>query len=199
MIMELSPKMYHWFVRPKWFTERYNNTIKSLLADFNFDNKEVLDFGCGIGSISSIFNPENYLGIDCDARRISYARHRYPQYRFEATRDNNLPIQNKSKDYILIMAVLHHISSQGLSEYLGEFRRVLKPDGKIIVIEPCFFEKFHLSNWCMSSFDRGKYIRNEGEYLKIFHGHNYKTEVIKRFKKCFYNEIFFTAAARDYY
>lgn len=191
--MELSPKMYHWFVRPKWFTNRYNSTFKSLLGNLNFENKRVLDFGCGIGSSSCIFNPKDYIGIDCDDRRISYARRLYPDYRFESLKEKKLFLSDNSIDYILIMAVLHHIPSPKLSKYLKEFQRLLKPHGKIIVIEPCFFESFHLSNWYMKSFDKGKYIRCKDEYFKIFHDNNYTTKDMKRFKKCFYNEIFFTA------
>lgn len=191
--MELSPKMYHWFVRPKWFTNKYNGTLKSLWGDFNFENKRVLDFGCGIGSSSCIFNPKDYIGIDCDDRRISYARRLYPSYKFELLKENKMSFLDESIDYILIMAVLHHISSSELSKYLKEFKRLLRADGKIIVMEPCFFERFHFSNWYMKSFDKGKYIRRKDEYFKIFHENNFKTNNVKRFKKWFYNEIFFTA------
>lgn len=197
--MELSPRLYHWFVRPQWFTKLYiNNTIKSLLVDFDFHDKIVLDFGCGIGSSSFMFNPNNYIGIDYDFKRIDYARHLYPNYKFKVLQGNILPFFNKCIDYILIIAVLHHISSQELSGYLQEFHRVLKPDGKIIVIEPCFFEKTHFNNWFMALFDKGKYIRSEYDYLRMFNNHYYEIETVKRLKKCFfYNELFFTVAPKS--
>lgn len=194
--MELSPKMYHWFVRPKWFTSRYNNTLKSLLKDFDFYNKKVLDFGCGVGSSSSIFNPRNYIGVDCDAKRISYARRLYTDYRFEIAIDNNLFFSDKSIDFILIMAVLHHISPQETSTYIKEFSRVIKPNGKILVIEPCNFKKTPITNWYMNCFDKGKYISNEEDYQNMFNNHSYETQTLKRFKKCLYNELFFIATPK---
>ncbi|MDK2919280.1 MAG: hypothetical protein PWQ37_2013 [Candidatus Petromonas sp.] len=197
--MELSPKLYHWLVRPKWYTTRYmSNTLKSLLSDFDFNNKKVLDFGCGIGSNSLLFNPNCYIGIDCDSRRINYAKRLYTDYEFRHFLGNNFSFFDKSIDYILIMAVLHHISPVEISNYLQEFHRILKPNGKIIVIEPCLFEKSPLNNWWMTTFDKGKYICNEKTYVRMFEENSYKVENTKRFKKCFvYNELFFTASSQQ--
>lgn len=79
--MELYPILYHLFVRPKWFPKSYtlyiNNVIKS---KFDFHNKMVLDFGSGIGTSCSMFNPANYLGVDCDSNRIRYVKRLYPEY-----------------------------------------------------------------------------------------------------------------------
>jgi ubiquinone/menaquinone biosynthesis C-methylase UbiE len=162
--------------------------------NIDYHNKMVLDFGCGIGSICSLFQPSNYLGLDCDSSRISYAQYSYPDYRFDVLRESCLPISENLVDYILIISVLHHIPSKELYGYIEEFRRVLKPNGKIFIIEPCFFENTHFSNKCMNFFDKGKYIRNEDGYLELFNKHYYKIEVLKKFKQLFfYNKLFFTA------
>ncbi|MBB6214923.1 ubiquinone/menaquinone biosynthesis C-methylase UbiE [Anaerosolibacter carboniphilus] len=141
-----------------------------------------------------MFQPEYYIGIDCDEKRIAYARNLYKNYNFFASQGAKLFIEDNSIDYVLIMAVLHHIPSQTIGEHLLEFHRVLKPTGRIIIIEPCFFPGSHLRNWCMSFFDKGEFIRSEQDYLRLFHQYNYKTAMIKRFSKCsVYNELFFTA------
>lgn len=193
--MELSPRLYHWLVRPKWYNNLYiNKRLKSLFENIDFENKKVLDFGCGIGSNSPMFNPEGYVGIDTDIKRIQYASNKYPNYKFQVFKEEALPFLDNSIDYVLIVAVLHHISPKMRSNYLKEFKRVLKPTGEIIVIEPCLFRKSIISNWYMLTFDKGKYICNEKEYLKVFREENYKIKKINKFKKCFiYNEIFFTA------
>ncbi len=196
--MELSPQLYHWLVRPKWYNKYYlENRVKRLLEDFDFNNKSVLDFGCGIGSNCSLFSPEGYIGLDCDNRRINYAKYKNRNYQFEVSNEEVLPINDKSIDYIFIMAVLHHIPPNNITTFLRQFHKILKNNGKIMVIEPCVFKKSYFGNWFMKTLDKGKYIFNEEKYLKIFKDNNYNVEVQKKFKKCFiYNEIFFIAEPR---
>ncbi len=197
--MELSPRLYHWFVRPKWFTKLYMNTkLKTLFRDYDFNDKFVLDFGCGIGSNCSLFNPESYIGVDYDKKRIEYANYLYGKYNFNVLNSPKLSFLDNSIDYIFIMAVLHHISSNNLDLYLKEFNRVLKPNGEILIIEPCYFSKAYLSNNYMRTFDKGKYIRTEDQYLKLFNNCGFETKVLEKFTKCFYNEIFFTASNKTY-
>ena len=192
--MELSPRLYHWLIRSKSLTDLYiNNFIR---INFDYTNKRVLDFGCGVGTSSPIFEPANYIGVDPDFKRIAYAKYLYPDYSFNVLKDKQLPVSNNSIDYILIIAVLHHISYDNIQNYVQEFQRILKPCGKLIVIEPCFFKNSNINNRLMSIFDNGKYIQYETSYLEMFEINNFCTKVIKRFKKFFYNEIFFTASKK---
>ncbi|MHB8032535.1 methyltransferase type 11 [Clostridium botulinum] len=192
--MELSPKLYHYFVRPQWFSNIFYDKMFYDLIDFR--GKTVLDFGCGVGSSSFLFEPSTYHGVDCDGNRIEYAKKLYPEHNFMAIKaDGRLPLSRNSVDYVMILSVLHHISTELFFDYLKEFQRVLKLDGSLIIVEPCFYEKASLPNWCMSNFDKGRYIRNEDEYLDIFRKANYKTKVIKRYNQLlFYNKIMFFAS-----
>jgi ubiquinone/menaquinone biosynthesis C-methylase UbiE len=192
--MELSPKLYHYFVRPKWFSNILYNKI--LMDNVELKGKSILDFGCGIGSSSFLFEPSTYYGVDCDSNRIEYAKKMHPEYNFIAIKDDGrLPLSNSSIDNIMIFSVLHHIPTKSLSDCLKEFQRVLKSNGRLIVIEPCYYEKADISNWFMTKFDKGEYIRNEGEYLNIFRNANYRTKVIKRYNQLlFYNKIMFSAS-----
>lgn len=189
--MELSPRIYNWFVRPSWFMDLFiSNTFKN---EFNFDNKKVLDFGCGIGSSSLTFHPNNYLGIDCDPRRIHYARNLYSDHDFSVVNNHNLPVSESSIDYILVISVLHHIPREDLPLYLIEFRRVLKPDGKILINEPCFFENCTFSNLYMKFLDRGKYIQSEDGYVELFQKHDYRVKIHNRYNQLYcYNKLFFS-------
>ena len=190
--MELSPILYHRLIRPDWFLERY--IFSKLKDNFEFNNKKIIDFGCGVGSSSAFFPSSSYLGLDCDKRRVEYARKTNPGYDFGELVGNKLPVPDASVDYILIVSVLHHIPSKDVHEYLNEFRRVLTNSGKILVIEPCLFKSSYLSNCYMSWFDKGKYIRNEDEYLDMFVNFNYQTQVMRRFSQLFvYKKLFFVA------
>jgi ubiquinone/menaquinone biosynthesis C-methylase UbiE len=193
--MELTPATYHWFVRPTWLIRRYNEkTLKSLLQDFNFSEKKILDFGCGIGSNSYIWESDNYKGIDINLNRINYAKKLNKNYHYYTLEGNSLPFNNKAFDFIFLMAVLHHIPPEQIRIYLQEFRRVLRPKGRMIIIEPCFINNKPISNWLMNLFDRGKYIGSDKYYLELFKKEEFKIQGVKKFKKgYFYNELFFTA------
>jgi len=189
--MELSPKLYHRIVRPTFVTNFYINN--ALRENFNLAHKTVLDFGCGVGSSSCLFTPANYLGVDIDSSRIAYAKRIHPNYNFKVIKENLLPIASNSLDYIMIIAVLHHIASDKIQPCLQEFQRILKPYGKIIVTEPCIFENSRFNNWFMRSLDNGKYIRTEKSYLNLFEDNKFQVKVIKKYRRLFYNEILFSA------
>lgn len=118
----------------------------------------------------------------------------YPKHFFQVLENNRLPVDNQTVDHILIIAVLHHISSDQIYEYMKEFRRVLKPTGTIIIMEPYLCSQKPICNRFMKWYDNGEYIRNEPEYLELFQRSDYDCVILKRFRKCFlYNELFFTA------
>lgn len=190
--MEFSPRMYHWFIRPKWVTKKYIHD--NITRYFDFGNKTVLDFGSGTGANCCMFTPDQYHGIDPDSGRIEYARRLYSKHKFSVLQGNELPMENRSIDYIVIIAVLHHIPSDDISNFMAQFQKILKPNGKIIVIEPYLCEQNLLCNRFMKWYDKGEFIRHEDDYLKLFRDHQFDCEVLRRFKKCFlYNELFFVA------
>ncbi|MCQ6557198.1 class I SAM-dependent methyltransferase [Paenibacillus mendelii] len=162
------------------------------------ENKTVLDFGCGTGANCSIFKPSFYLGIEPDVKRVELANRLYPNHRFVSFKENRIPVQNDSIDLIFIVAVLHHIDDEQIKRYLLEFERVLKPAGKIIVMEPYLCDRTKWNNRFMNWYDDGEYIRNENSYLNLFQAGQYECQVLKRFTKCFlYNELFFTATPKN--
>lgn len=193
--MELSPGLYHWIVRPKWF---FNACIGNMISsNFDLDNKKVLDFGCGVGSSCFMLNPVDYLGVDCDRKRIQYAKRLHPSYHFDIVQDNQIPVGDHSMDYVLMISVLHHIPTEHFTKYLKELHRILKANGRIIIIEPCYFEKSYINNRFMDIADKGNYIRNEQEYLGIFDNW-FETSIIKKYNQLlFYNKIFFMAVPKQ--
>jgi ubiquinone/menaquinone biosynthesis C-methylase UbiE len=188
--------MYHWFVRPKWITKKYIHD--QIQSRFPIGDQFVLDFGAGTGANCPMFAPSRYVGVDPDADRIRYARALYPGYTFHVLENGRLPVEDESVDRILIVAVLHHISSGDIEAYMPEFRRIMKPSGTIIVMEPCLCKEKPVSNRFMKWYDSGQYIRYENEYLQFFRNHGYECEVHKRFRKCFlYHELFFSAVPKE--
>jgi 2-polyprenyl-3-methyl-5-hydroxy-6-metoxy-1,4-benzoquinol methylase len=190
--MELSPFFYHKLIRPKWINQIYiHNRIEKHLKLYE---KNVLDFGAGTGANCTLCKPGQYFGIDPDEKRINLAKKLYPDYDFDVFQNDNLTAKNNSIDVILIIAVLHHISSEKIRSYVKQFRKALRPGGMIVVIEPCLIEKSNINNWYMKKIDNGSYIQNEQGYHDFFLGEGFNCTTIQRFRKCFlYNELFFIA------
>lgn len=185
------PYLYHWFVRPQLFTKKYIH--QPLQQTFQFEGRKVLDFGSGTGANCTMFEPEHYIGMEPDGDRVAFSQKRYPQHTFSVLDSNKLQLEEGSIDYILIIAVLHHIPTQQISDYMNEFKRVLKKNGTIVVIEPYLDPLRPICNFLMKKIDNGLYIRSENEYLNLFSEHDLDCRVVSRFKKCFlYNELFFT-------
>jgi SAM-dependent methyltransferase len=175
--------MYHWIVRPRWFTKKYiHDHIKN---HFQLDNKIVLDFGSGTGANCCLCHQDHYLGIEPDVQRVELAKRLYPRHSFMIFDEECIPAKDDSIDYVVIVAVLHHLSDEQIKKYLLEFKRVLKADGKIIVMEPCLCNNPSYKNRFMNWYDDGDYIRNEDGYLKLFLAEQYQCHV--------YNEIFLVA------
>jgi SAM-dependent methyltransferase len=164
--MDVAPLLYHRFVRPKWMTRKYIHD--PIEGNFDLKNKRVLDFGAGTGANCNICTPDTYHGVDPDHRRVRFASRLYPGYRFSVFQDGILPAEDQSHDFVMIVAVLHHIAREEIRRYMAEFRRILKPGGKVVAIEPCLWEQTPFSNWFMQRFDKGDYIRNERDYLELF-------------------------------
>lgn len=189
--MELSPACYRLFVRPKCISHYFFHHITNCI---DFSGSVILDFGCGIGSGSVMFPAAEYIGLDCDCKRIAYAKRLYPNHKFLTSKGFRIPLPDKAVDYINFLSVIHHIPDRHLIMYFKEFRRILKDGGRIIIAEPCFFKNSHICNRFMLYLDKGKYIRNEKEYLNLLKAAEYRTAVKKRFRQfLFYNKILITA------
>jgi len=188
--MHLPPYVYQRIVRPRWLSKLFIERI--ILKHQNLKDKTVLDFGCGTGVSATMCNPDRYLGLDCDSQRVKYAGQAHPAYRFQVIDNYTIPVPDKEIDIILIIAVLHHISNEDIQKYAAEFCRVLKPHGRILVIEPCFNPLYPFNNRFMKFFDNGEYIRCKEEYLQFFEK-EFHIKVLQDFRKLFYNELFFSA------
>ncbi|MFD3260448.1 methyltransferase domain-containing protein [Paenibacillus lentus] len=191
-LMPLSPRLYHWFIRPRWFTKKYiHDHINSY---FQLNDKSVLDFGSGTGANCCVCQPELYLGLEPDIQRVNLAKRLYPDHSFMQFDRTQIPIQDQSIDYIFVVAVLHHLHDDQITSYLVEFERILKPGGQVIVMEPYLCNKAIFNNRFMQWYDDGDYIRSEDDYMNLFQAGRFKCQVLKKFTKCFlYNEIFFSA------
>jgi ubiquinone/menaquinone biosynthesis C-methylase UbiE len=104
----------------------------------------VLDLGCGTGSLSiaaaRVVGPTGAVtGIDPSLEMVARARskaHRaHVDATFVATAGEALPFPGAAFDVVLISLVLHQLPSDALHGAMFQVRRVLKPGGRLFVVD----------------------------------------------------------------
>jgi ubiquinone/menaquinone biosynthesis C-methylase UbiE len=160
--------------------------------DYYKKGDRVLDFGCGVGSNSTLFHNDDYIGVEVDKSRVLSSRLKYPKSKFEtipliSTPNDKIPFEDNSFDIIFISLCLHHIDSSTCKLLFKEFSRVLKDTGKIIGIEPCILSKKYFSNVIMNIIDAGDYILPIEEYKKIYSSEAFNVKDINIVKTAGYH------------
>lgn len=100
----------------------------------------VADLGAGPGffldALSDAVGPTGQVhALDVSADMIEILRRRGlpAQVTAEVSEENRLPLPDASVDFCLLAFVLHELESPG--EFLAEARRILRPDGRLAVLE----------------------------------------------------------------
>jgi SAM-dependent methyltransferase len=102
---------------------------------------KVLDFGCGVGRLAQWpeFDRLRYYGVDRSEKMVQSAREysaRKPNRHFSTYDGSTLPFESGLFDCIVAVWVIQHIlEEERLGALVRELDRVLKPGGKIILIE----------------------------------------------------------------
>ena len=108
-----------------------------LLSHVRLDeNLSVLDVACGNGSLLSSINerrPIKGFGIDIAEKMIENAVAKNPKMEFRVAGCEKIPFADNSMDIITVCAAYHHFPDTGA--FASEARRVLKPGGKIYVVD----------------------------------------------------------------
>ena len=155
------------------------------------ENSVVLDYGCGTGKYCFFFKPENYFGVDIDAKNIKIAKSNFKNYTFSQLKPGMFEQKKQHYDFILVLGVFHHIADQDLIKILDDFNEILKDNGKIMVLEPILSKTSTRINKWMNFVDRGKHIRFEKDLLKLIDKHFVVKELDQFITELFYNEKIF--------
>jgi ubiquinone/menaquinone biosynthesis C-methylase UbiE len=131
----------------------------------------VLDVACGPGAFSDLFPEQSYTGIDINPRYIDYARAHF-RGEFFVQDARRLDFPERHFDEALIYGVLHHLDDGDVTAVAQSLSRVVRPGGKILVIEDIPTESRlnfvgHLLHWI----ENGHYIRPADEYRRLLSPH----------------------------
>jgi SAM-dependent methyltransferase len=115
---------------------RYRAWLGPLL-DIARSGAPMLDYGCGVGYVCSLFAPLgcDVTGVDISPAALSIARAREPNATFlVAEADGSLPFADASFDMIACLGVLEHIPEA--EPVVAELRRVARDGAAAVWVVP---------------------------------------------------------------
>jgi ubiquinone/menaquinone biosynthesis C-methylase UbiE len=138
-----TPRLYE-TVANVFFFGRRRATFRALIAAAGVrPGQRVLDVGCGTGYFARLLaqavGPEGQVvGIDPSPEMISYASRkagRARNCRFQVGTAESLDFPAAHFDVVVSSLVMHHLPEDLRVPALREMRRVLRPDGTLLVAE----------------------------------------------------------------
>ena len=141
---------------------------------------DVLDVACGEGYGSDLMAnvASNVYGVDINHTTIEHARTRYKRENLKFIQGSATDLsvfQDKSIDAVVSFETIEHIDEVSQQMFLKEIKRILKPDGFLIMSTP----------------DKKIYSDLRG-YHNDYHVHEfYKDEFVAFLKGCFNNVILY--------
>ncbi len=121
----------------------YSQRIKVVkLLDLN-DDEYLLDLGSGTGSfllVAKKKHPKTKMaGIDIDPKVLELARKKFQKERVDVelieASANKLPFKDKTFDVVVSSLIFHHLPTEVKKEVLKEVYRVLKPNGRFLLVD----------------------------------------------------------------
>jgi len=106
--------------------------------------ESVLDVGCGTGTLAiaakgRVGDAGTVDGIDASAEMIERARKKAKRAHrgvvFQKALAESLPFETSRFDVVLSTVMLHHLSRDVRAQAIQELRRVVKPAGRILIVD----------------------------------------------------------------
>ncbi|MBW4626199.1 MAG: class I SAM-dependent methyltransferase [Brasilonema octagenarum HA4186-MV1] len=119
----------------------------------------VLDVACGTGEFERLllseYPTQHIVGVDISKKMLEIAKHKcsiYPQVWFQTASVLALPFASNTFDVVISASSFHYFDDPLAA--LREMKRVLKPEGKVVILDWCkdyFFWK--ISDIVLKLFD----------------------------------------------
>jgi cyclopropane fatty-acyl-phospholipid synthase-like methyltransferase len=128
----------------------------------------ILEIGCGPGTIAGYLPDSEYVGLDVSSKYIEMARKRFPRAQFVCQRVSQFSLaKQQSFDAVLALGIVHHLDDQEAGQLFQIAYDALKSGGKLVTFDGVWtHDQSAAARWLLAR-DRGEYIRNEREYVKI--------------------------------
>lgn len=110
----------------------------TVVEEYAKPNDRLLEIGFGEGYGSEIVEPwvGEYVGVEVDLESVRHAAEKYerPAASFVHYDGTTIPFVDASFDLVIAFQVLEHVHDS--VAFLGEGRRVTRPDGSVLIVTP---------------------------------------------------------------
>lgn len=134
------------------------------------EGDSVLDIGCGTADIVDFFSVNiNYIGFDINPGYIEYAQSKYKdKVKLFCKRVSEADANTLEKfDYIISLAVVHHLNDEEAINLYRLGMGLLKTDGIMITVDPTRNNSDSFIAKLLTNNDRGKHIRFPNQYEQL--------------------------------
>lgn len=166
-----NPWPYNLFQHAVGANRWRRRVIERLLLPSLGKKPSVIDIGCGTGEILR-YLPEHvrYLGFDRNPRYIAEASRRFSGrnavFRCEELTPD-FEAQFEPVEHTLAFGLLHHLDDDSARSLFRAAKKVLKPVGSLITLDPVYtHSQSRLARYVVSR-DRGSEVRTEAAYLAL--------------------------------
>lgn len=127
----------------------FDRTLLDRFATAVRDTGRVCDIGCGPGHVARYLHERgvNVLGIDLSPRMVEVARRLSPGIEFQQGNMAALHVGDRAWAGIAAFYSIIHIPREEVVDVLREFRRVLRPDGLLLLAFHIGQEVIHADEW----------------------------------------------------
>jgi len=130
-------------------------------------NKAVLDIACGegYGSVIIATHATRVVGVDIDEETVKYATEqyvgKYSNLQFQSGSATSIPLGDKLFDVVVSFETIEHLSENDQQLFMLEIKRVLRPDGVLIMSTPnkkVYSEQFfHTNSFHLHEFEKEEF------------------------------------------
>jgi SAM-dependent methyltransferase len=128
---------------------------------------QVIDIGCGPGTNSSLFAPDQYLGVDLSPAYVDAAKARNPSHEFRVWDVRTPSADVGSFDLAFVNSVFHHLSDDESRQLLDAIKSLVKSEGLVAIIDLVLPERPSMA-WMMARLDRGEHPRSLTHWQAVF-------------------------------
>ncbi len=175
-----NPVIFDWQQR---LCNHYGSVREHFRDYLEVSDKDILDIGCSTGACARQAVPlerNRYIGIDIEPKYVQLAAKRCPAGQFLVMDARAMKFEACRFDVVMFVGALHHMDDGIIKSCFQEIRRVLRDDGVVLCAEPVFTPGKRLSTFLLKN-DRGKYIRDEEGYQRLFDGFRVERQDYFRF------------------
>lgn len=133
----------------------------------------ILDIGGNTGKVTEAYsnNCKEVIVLEPKRNVVEYGKSRRPNIKFVEGEAENIPLPDAYFDKIVASASFHHFSDH--DKALEEMKRVLKPDGKIIILEiDPNTRRGERLKFCETVFHTGAKLYQPAQLSKKIQAHN---------------------------